>query len=70
MSDLLDECWYIELDERVRTERLIARHMQFGRTRKEAAARAQGSDLRNARLIARGKARATRLVVVPDLAHP
>jgi pantothenate kinase len=67
VRDLLDECWYIDIDEPARIERLIGRHMQFGRSRKEAAERAQGSDLRNARLIARSKSRATRIVVVPDL---
>jgi pantothenate kinase len=64
---LLDECWYVELDERLRTERLIARHIQFGRSRKDAVDRAQGSDLRNARLVARTKSRASRIVTVPDL---
>ena len=43
--------------------------MQFGRSRKEAVERAQGSDLRNARLVARTKVRATRVVVVPELLH-
>ncbi len=67
VRDLLDVCWYVDLDERLRTERLIARHMHFGRTRKEAVERAQGSDLRNARLVARTKASADRVVVVPEL---
>jgi pantothenate kinase len=69
IADLLDACWYIELDERLRTERLIARHMQFGRSRQEAADRAHGSDLRNARLVAHTKVRATRVVVVPELSQ-
>jgi pantothenate kinase len=67
IAELLDACWYIELDERLRTERLIARHMRFGRSRQEAADRAHGSDLRNARLVAHTKVRATRVVVVPEL---
>jgi pantothenate kinase len=67
VADLLDACWYVELDERLRIERLIARHMHFGRSRKDAVERAQGSDLRNARLVARTKFRATRVVVVPEL---
>jgi pantothenate kinase len=69
IADLLDACWYIELDERLRTERLIARHMQFGRSRQDAADRAHGSDLRNARLVAHTKVRATRVVVVPELSQ-
>jgi pantothenate kinase len=48
----LDECWYVEVEESVRTERLVERHVQFGRTRAEALSRAQvGSDAANARLI-------------------
>jgi pantothenate kinase len=64
---LLDACWYVELDEQVRIERLIARHIQFGRSRKDAVERAEGSDLHNAHLVARSKVRADRVVVVPEL---
>jgi pantothenate kinase len=49
---LLDEVWFVELDEQARLARLIARHMAFGRTRAEAEGRAFGSDQRNAELIA------------------
>jgi pantothenate kinase len=49
---LLDEVWFVEVDEHARLERLIARHMAFGRTRAEAEGRAYGSDQRNAELIA------------------
>jgi pantothenate kinase len=69
IAELLDACWYVELEEQVRIERLIARHIHFGRTRKEAVERAQGSDLRNAHLVARSKVRADRVVVVPELPH-
>jgi pantothenate kinase len=69
ISELLDACWYVEVDEPVRIERLIARHIRYGRTRKEAVARAQGSDLRNAQLVAPTKDRANRVVVVPELAQ-
>ena len=64
---LLDACWYVELPEQLRTERLIARHMHYGRSRKDAADRAQGSDLLNGRLVIRTKSWATRVVVVPEL---
>jgi pantothenate kinase len=50
--ELLDEVWFVETDEQVRLERLIARHMAYGRTRAEAEGRAYGSDQRNAELIA------------------
>jgi len=49
--ELLDEVWFVELDEALRIERLIVRHVAHGRTRAAAAARAFGSDQRNAELI-------------------
>jgi pantothenate kinase len=49
---LLDEVWFVEVDEHARLERLIARHMAYGRTRAEAEGRAYGSDQHNAELIA------------------
>lgn len=52
---LLDEAWFLELDEDVRTARLIARHMQFGRDRQAAEERTKGSDQINAELIASTK---------------
>jgi pantothenate kinase len=67
VREQLDECWYVELNERVRTDRLIARHIQFGRDRADAVERAQGSDQHNARLVIRTKVKATRVVIVPNL---
>jgi pantothenate kinase len=52
---LLDECWYIDLDETVRHERLEARHRRYGRSAEEAHERTYGSDEANARLIAASK---------------
>jgi pantothenate kinase len=49
--ELLDEVWFVELDEATRLERLIVRHMAYGRSRIEAEARAHGSDQRNAESI-------------------
>ena len=66
VRELLDACWYVELAESVRIERLIARHVHYGRSRQDAADRAQGSDLVNARLITATRPRASRIVVVPD----
>lgn len=59
---LLDACWFVDVDEDVRIERLVARHVFFGRSEEEARARSLGSDQRNAELIARTAARATRVV--------
>ncbi|MDG4784626.1 nucleoside/nucleotide kinase family protein [Micromonospora sp. WMMD1102] len=48
---LLDEVWYLDLDEAERLHRLTERHIAFGRDPAEAAARARGTDQRNAELI-------------------
>ena len=53
---LLDECWYVEVDESVRVERLVARHVLFGRTPEAARERVLfGSDAANARVVAASK---------------
>jgi len=59
---LLDEVWYVEPGEDVRMERLIARHVRFGRSAQEAHDRSYGSDQRNAELIASTRPRAHRVV--------
>ncbi len=65
VADLLDECWFVEVDEDIRLERLTARHIAYGRTPEQARERTLGSDLANARLIATTRARATRVVIPP-----
>lgn len=59
---LLDEAWYLELDEEERLRRLVARHEAFGRTRAQARARTYGSDQANAELIATTRGRADLVV--------
>ena len=59
---VLDQCWYVEVPERLRHQRLEARHMQFGRSREEAHERTFGSDERNAQLIAATAASADAIV--------
>jgi len=51
VHELLDEVWFVDLDEPTRLARLIERHMAYGRTRAEAEQRTYGSDQRNAELI-------------------
>jgi len=58
VRDLLDECWYVEVDEAVRMDRLVARHRAFGRTPEQARAFACGSDQANADVIAATRGRA------------
>lgn len=62
---LLDEVWYLDLDEEERLRRLTLRHIAYGRTPDEAAKRARGSDQVNAELIA-GTAHRADLVVRID----
>lgn len=61
---LLDEVWFLEVDEAVRLDRLTARHMAFGRPAAQARARALGTDQRNADLIATTRDRADLIVRV------
>ena len=50
---LLDESWYLLPDEDLRKERLIARHIEFGKEPQAARDWALGTDERNAVLIHR-----------------
>jgi pantothenate kinase len=59
---LLDEVWYLETDEAVRLARLTERHIAYGRPPEVAAARARGTDQRNAELIATTRHRADLIV--------
>lgn len=55
---LLDLAWYVDVDDNVRRERLVERHMRFGRSRQEAIDWANNTDEPNARLIATTRDRA------------
>ncbi len=61
---LLDEVWFVEGDDAVRQERLLARHVAFGRTPAQARAWIASTDEPNAALIRESRARADRFVVV------
>ncbi len=52
VAGLLDEVWYVDIDDQLRTERLVQRHQHFGRSREAALAWVAGTDEPNARLIA------------------
>ena len=64
VAPLLDSVLFLEAPPRVRVERLIRRHVEFGKTEDEARAWALGPDERNAELIARGRDRASMVVAV------
>ena len=52
---LLDEVWWVEVDDDTRRERLSARHVRFGRGPAEAREWVLRSDEANARLVAPGR---------------
>jgi len=59
VAGLLDDCWYVEVDDGLRTERLLRRHEQFGRSARQAIDWVAGTDAPNARLIEATRARAS-----------
>jgi pantothenate kinase len=60
---LLDEVWFVEAPEQVGLDRLVARHVEFGRTPADARQRVTvGSDAANARLVAATRSRADLVV--------
>jgi len=62
VRELLDETWFCEIDDDVRIERLIARHIATGKEPGFAREWVLGSDEANARLVATTRDRADRLV--------
>ncbi len=61
IAPLLDEAWYVEVDDRLREQRLARRHEEFGRSRDDALAWVAQTDAPNARLIEASRPRATHL---------
>ena len=62
VAGLLDEVWYVDPGDDVRLERLVARHVAYGRAPEAALAWALGSDEVNARVVAATRSRADLLV--------
>lgn len=58
VPELCDEVWYLELPRDVRRARLTARHVGYGRSETEAWERTDGSDGKNAQLVASTRNRA------------
>lgn len=48
---MLDEVWFLDVDREPREERLVARHMQFGRTERQAREWVRTTDAPNAERI-------------------
>ncbi len=62
VRDLLDQTWWVDLDDAERRRRLVARHAAFGKTVPQATRWAHGSDEANARLVAPGRSLADTVV--------
>jgi pantothenate kinase len=58
----MDEVWFCDCDDAVRRERLIARHVRFGKTLDAAREWANGTDQRNAELIEASRHRADLII--------
>jgi pantothenate kinase len=61
---LFDQIWYLDVPMNVMIQRLLERHIAGGRTEREAMDKIVGTDLENARLIARTRAFADRILRV------
>jgi pantothenate kinase len=59
IDEYLDESWFLDVDDELRMQRLIARHIQFGKTPEAADEWSRGTDEVNARLIEQSRPRAT-----------
>jgi len=59
----MDAVWFVTSDEALRVDRLVARHIQFGKTPEEARAWVAATDQRNAELVAPTAASADRVIV-------
>jgi pantothenate kinase len=57
-AGMFDLTFFVDLDQKTRIERLVARHERFGKSPAEARAWSLGTDQRNAELIATTAARA------------
>ena len=64
IAKLLDELWFIDVDDEKRLERLIARHIAFGKSPADAQSWSLGSDEVNARTIATGRSRAHAVIAL------
>ena len=62
---LLDEVWFVDIDDAVRVPRLIQRHIEFGKSPDEAREWVMRSDEANAALVAASRSRADVVVHLP-----
>lgn len=64
VAEILDETWYLELnDDSSRVDRLIARHVEFGKSAEESEHFVRSSDQSNADLVAATRGRADLVII-------
>jgi pantothenate kinase len=64
VAPLMDECWYVDVADAIRLERLAARHRLFGLDPEQAATWARTTDQDNAILVAATRSRADLVVIL------
>lgn len=64
IRSFLDESWFLVIDDELRLERLISRHIKFGKSPQDAEDWSRGTDEVNARLIEESKIRADFIVLL------
>jgi pantothenate kinase len=62
---LLDEVWFVDVDDAVRVQRLIARHIEFGKSADESREWVMRSDEANAAVAFASRSRADAVVRLP-----
>jgi pantothenate kinase len=66
VAELLDEIWFIDVDDELRLQRLINRHIAYGKSPDLAEKWARGSDEINAQIIAAGRDRAHAVINIRE----
>ena len=66
VKGLLDECWFIDLEEDIRIDRLIKRHIAVGKSPDDAEKWSRGSDQKNAEAVIALRERADLLITLRD----
>jgi pantothenate kinase len=67
-AEYFTESWFCVVDQDLRTQRLIERHVRYGKTPDEAAKWVMNVDEHNARVVERSRSRASRLIDIDRLA--
>jgi pantothenate kinase len=64
VGSFLDEAWYLHVDDELRMQRLIARHIAFGKSPEDAKDWSEGTDEVNARVIDKSESKADFVVTL------